>query len=107
MKKGMIKVSAMYPNTEGKKFDLDYYCSTHLDLVTGLLSDALKHISFDSGLGSAAPGSPAPYVAIGNLYFESMESFQGSFGPNAEKIMGDLPNFTDIEPVIQISTVAV
>ena len=42
MKAGMVKVSVIYPNTEGKKFDLDYFCNTHLPLVGGLLGDALK-----------------------------------------------------------------
>ena len=39
------------------------------------------------------------------LNFDSMEDFQNSFDPNAEKIMDDLPNFTNIEPIIQISEV--
>jgi uncharacterized protein (TIGR02118 family) len=101
----MIKVSVMYPNTEGKKFDMDYYSSKHAQFVTGLLGDALKRASIESGLGGGVPGSPAPFVAMGNLYFDSLDSFGNSFGPNADKIMGDLPNFTDIEPVVQIGTV--
>jgi hypothetical protein len=36
-----------------------------------------------------------------------MESFQNSFGPNAAEIMGDLPNFTNIKPLLQISEVIV
>ena len=44
---------------------------------------------------------------MGNLYFESVESFQNSFGPNAPEILGDLPNFTNAEPVVQISKVLV
>ena len=103
----MIKVSVLYPNTEGKKFDMDYYCGQHVSLVTSLLGDALKEASIESGLGGGAPGSPAPFVAMGNLYFASMEEFGQYFEPNAAKIMGDLPNFTDIEPVVQISTVMV
>jgi uncharacterized protein (TIGR02118 family) len=39
------------------------------------------------------------------MYFDSVKAFGEAFGPNAEKIMGDLPNFTNIEPVIQISEV--
>jgi hypothetical protein len=35
--------------------------------------------------------------------FESMESFEHSFGANAEKIMADLPNFTNVQPQVQIS----
>ena len=33
MKKGMIKVSVLYPNGEGKNFDMDYYCNQHVQLV--------------------------------------------------------------------------
>lgn len=107
MKKGMIKSSVLFPNTDGKKFNMEYYCSKHVALVTGLLGDALKGASIDSGLGGVTPGSPAPFAAIGNWYFDTMEDLQKSFGPNADRIMGDIPNFTDIEPIIQISTVVV
>ena len=29
----MIKVSFLYPNEEGKNFDMDYYTGTHMPLV--------------------------------------------------------------------------
>lgn len=103
----MIKVSVIYPNAEGKKFDMNYYRNTHVPMVGSLLGDALKGATVEKGLGGGAPGSPAPYAGMGNLYFNSMEEFGNSFGPNAEKIMGDLPNFTDIEPVIQVSEVMI
>jgi uncharacterized protein (TIGR02118 family) len=105
MEKGMIKVSVMYPNGEGKNFDLDYYCNKHIPMVGGLLGDAVKGATIEKGLGGAEPGSTATFAAMGNLYFENMGSFESSFGPNAGKIMGDLPNFTNIEPVVQISEV--
>jgi len=105
MEKGMIKVSVLYPNEEGKNFDMDYYCNQHSRLVGELLGDSVKAATVEKGVGGANPGSPATYAAMGNLYFASMDSFQNSFGPNAEKIMGDLPNFTNIEPVVQISEV--
>ncbi|MEQ8217638.1 MAG: EthD family reductase [Arenibacter sp.] len=107
MKKGMIKVSVLYPNGEGKNFDMDYYCNHHVSLVGELLGDSVKAATVEKGIGGAIPGSPATYAAMGNLYFASMDSFQNSFGPNAEKIMGDLPNFTNIEPVVQISEVMI
>lgn len=107
MEKGMIKVSVLYPNGEGKKFDMDYYCNQHVPMVGGLLGDSVKGATVEKGLGGAAPGSPSAYAAMGNLYFASMDSFENSFGPNAEKIMGDLPNFTNIEPIVQISEVMI
>ena len=105
MNKGMIKVSVMYPNGEGKIFDMDYYTNTHIPLVSGLLGDAIKGAAIESGLGGGAPGSPAPFLTMSHLYFDSVEDFGKAFGPNAEKIMGDLPNFTNIEPIIQVSEV--
>ena len=105
MKKGMTKVSVFYPSGENKTFNMDYYLNTHLPMVSGLLGDLLKGATAEKGLGGAAPGSPAPFLAMGNMYFDSVEDFGKAFGPNAEKIMGDLPNFTNTEPIIQISEV--
>ena len=107
MKKGMIKVSVLYPNGEGKKFDMDYYCNKHLPMAARLLGESIKGATVEKGLGGAAPGTPAPYIAMGNIYFDSIQAFQTAFGPHVEKIMGDLPNFTDIEPVMQISEVEI
>lgn len=107
MKKGMIKVSVLYPNGEGKSFDMDYYCNKHVPMLDKLLGDAVKGATVEKGLGGGTPDSPATYAAMGNLYFNSMEEFGSSFGPNADKIMADLPNFTNIEPIIQISEVMI
>ena len=107
MKKGAIKVSVLYPNGNGKTFNMDYYCNKHVPLVAGLLGNAVIGATVEKGLGGAAPNEAAAYSAMGNLYFETMESFQNSFGPNAELILGDLPNFTNITPVIQISEVMI
>ena len=105
MKKGLIKVTVVYPNSEGKEFDMDYYCNSHLPMVSQLLGDALKDATVEKGLGGAIPGSTAPYAGMGNMYFDSVEDFGKAFRPNADKIMGDLPNFTNIEPIVQVSEV--
>lgn len=101
----MIKLSVFYPNEEGKKFDMDYYLTKHAGLVREQLGDALKGVAVEQGLGGATPGSPAIYIAMGHLYFDSLEAFQSAFGPSAGSIMGDIPNFTDIQPTAQISEV--
>ncbi|MGK0391814.1 MAG: hypothetical protein ACI94Y_004581 [Maribacter sp.] len=44
---------------------------------------------------------------MGNMYFESMESFQNSFRPNAKATMADAPNYTNMKPVVQISEVII
>jgi uncharacterized protein (TIGR02118 family) len=101
----MIKVSVFYPNSEGSKFDLDYYVSKHMPMVESEVGPALQGMSVDAGLAGGAPGAPAPYACIGHLLFNSVEAFQTSFGPKAGVIMADIPNYTDIAPVMQISEV--
>jgi uncharacterized protein (TIGR02118 family) len=103
----MIKVSVFYPNNEGCKFDMDYYCNSHIPMVQEKLGEALKGVAVEQGLGGAEPGSQATYVAMGHLLFDSVEAFQDAFGPHAEAIMGDIPNYTDVQPTIQISEVKI
>ena len=62
-------------------------------------------MAVEQGLAGGAPGAPATYIAMGHLYFDSLEAFQQSFGPHAAVIMADIPNYTDTQPVIQISEV--
>jgi uncharacterized protein (TIGR02118 family) len=101
----MIKVSAFYPNEEGKKFDMGYYFNKHIPMVQQMLGAACKRVAVEQGLGSAEPGSQATYLIMFHLYFDSVEAFQAAFGPHAQAIMGDIPNYTDIQPTIQISEV--
>lgn len=101
----MIKVSVLYPNHEGSRFDMTYYCYTHIPLVRRLLGPALKGVSVEQGVGGQAPGSPAPYLAMGHLLFESVGAFQAAFGPQAQAILSDVPNYTNTQPLIQISEV--
>ena len=42
-----------------------------------------------------------------HFFCDSVESFQTGFGPHAAEIMGDIPNYTDLPPVVQISEVVV
>jgi uncharacterized protein (TIGR02118 family) len=103
----MIKVSVLYPNHEGSTFDMAYYCDRHIPLVRQLLGMALKAVAVEEGIGGVEPGSPPLYLALGHLSFDSLESFQTAFGPNAPEIVADVPNYTNSHPIIQISEVRI
>lgn len=103
----MIKVSVMYPNKPGVRFDHDYYRDKHMPLVKARLGAACKSYTVDKGLAGGAPGTPAAYVGMGHIFCDSVEAFQAGFGPHAQEIMGDIPNYTDQAPIIQISEVVV
>ena len=101
----MVKVSVFYPNDDGKKFDMNYYLSTHIPLVQKLLGSACTNAAVDQGLAGGTPGSNATYVDIGHLFFNSVDDFITSFGPNANTLMSDIPNYTDISPVVQVNEI--
>jgi uncharacterized protein (TIGR02118 family) len=103
----MIKVSVLYPNEEGKSFDMGYYCDKHIPMVQQKLGAACKSVAVEQGMAGGQPGSPPTYIAMGHLYFDSVEAFQAAFGPHAKEIMGDIPNYTKIQPTIQISEVKI
>lgn len=101
----MIKVSVFYPNDAGSKFDMAYYLDKHVPMVQQKLRGALRGASVEQGLGGMQPGSPPTYLAMGHLLFDSVEAFQQAFGAHAPAIVGDIPNYTNTQPTIQVSEV--
>lgn len=102
-----IKASVMYPNTPGARFDHDYYRDKHMPLVQARMGKACLYYTVYKGLSGATPNSAASYVAMCHIFSDSLEAFQAGFGPHAEEILADIPNYTDLEPVMQISEVVV
>jgi uncharacterized protein (TIGR02118 family) len=64
-------------------------------------------MAVEYGRAGMAPGSAPVYIAMGHIYCETAEAFQAAFAPHAQQIMGDIPNYTDIQPIIQISEVKI
>ena len=68
---------------------------------------ACKSYTVDKGLAGGAPGAPATYVGMCHIFSDSVEAFQAGMAKHGKEILGDIPNYTDIAPVIQISEVVV
>ena len=103
----MIKVSVLYPHTPGARFDHAYYRDRHMPMVKNRLGSACLHYTVDKGLGGGAPGATPPFEAMCHIHCESVEAFQRAFAPHAAEIMGDVRNYTEIQPVMQVSEVTV
>ena len=101
----MIKVSVFYPNTTGSTFDMPYYLDKHMPMVRQKLGDALKGMSVEQGLGGGQPGAPPRYIAMGHLLFDSVDAFQTAWAPHEGAIVGDVPNYTNTLPTVQVSEV--
>ncbi|PCJ92867.1 MAG: ethyl tert-butyl ether degradation protein EthD [Flavobacteriaceae bacterium] len=105
IKKGMVKVTILYLNEEGKTFDMEYYANNHMPMVADLFGESLKKFEIDKGISGRTPEDATPYVALGYLYFDTLADYQEAFGSHGSQILEDIPNYTDIQPMIQISEV--
>lgn len=103
----MIKVSVMYPYAPGARFDHTYYREKHLPMVKHRLGDACLYYTVDKGVAGGALGTAPLYVAKADLICTSVEAFERARAPHAQEIVGDVANYTDIQPVLQISEVVV
>jgi uncharacterized protein (TIGR02118 family) len=95
----------MYPNQEGGRFDLNYYRTKHMELVKKLLKPfGLIKTEVDRGISGGGGQSP-PYICVGHLYFESGDGYDRGVAEVGLTIRGDIPNFTNVTPIRQISEI--
>lgn len=104
----MIRISFLYPNEPGRKFDHRYFAQTHMALVHKRLSRlGLVRFEVDRGIEGEAPDSEAPFVGACHLYFNSAGEFRKAMAACSAELMGDVPNYTDIRPRMQMSEIVV
>jgi uncharacterized protein (TIGR02118 family) len=105
----MVMISMLYPNKNGAKFDLEYYINIHMPMSIERLSThaGFKGVSVVRGIAGGMPSSEPAYVAMCQYLFDTLEDFLAAFNPHAALLQSDMVNYTDIEPIIQISAVEI
>jgi uncharacterized protein (TIGR02118 family) len=93
----MIRMSVLYPTTEGYVFDHDYYRDRHVPLA--LRTWGLERAEIDKGVNG-------PYVAAVHFQFDSLEDMTAALaGEGSAQVTADVTNYTNITPVVQISEI--
>ena len=93
----MIRLSVLYPATEGATFDHDYYRDKHVPLC--VKTWAVESAEIDKGIDG-------PYVAAVHFTFASPEALQAAMGSEGTgAILADVANYTSIAPVLQTSDI--
>jgi uncharacterized protein (TIGR02118 family) len=93
----MIRLTVLYPTTEGATFDHDYYANKHVPLA--VKNWGLSGAEIDKGVDG-------PYVAAVHFKFESLDDVakaMASEGTGA--VLADVANYTTITPVLQTSEI--
>jgi len=93
-------VTVLYPNKDGAKFDFDYYMKKHIPMVSGLFGQGI-----DVQKGFSPMGSSVPFVCSARIRIDSVEHFQTVMEQHGRRILADISNYTNIEPIIQIDEV--
>lgn len=102
---GMFKVEILYPNGDGKTFDMDYYEKKHMPMVASFLGDNLKFYEIDKGIAGRTPTDKVPFLAIGYFYITDVAEYNKAIAQNREAIISDFKNYTNVQPVVQVSEI--
>ena len=93
----MIKVTVLYPTSEGSTFDHDYFRDTHVPMACQAWG--LSGAEIDRGISG-------PYATLVHFRFESQAAVDAAFAaPATADVLADVPKYTNIQPVIQTSEV--
>jgi uncharacterized protein (TIGR02118 family) len=93
----VIRLSVLYPATEGAAFDHDYYRSTHVPLAVRTWAPASTEID---------QGVDGPYVAAVHFTFASVEAMQQAMATgDTAAVRADVANYTTIVPIRQVSEI--
>ncbi|MDP9169039.1 MAG: EthD family reductase [Acidobacteriota bacterium] len=99
----MIVVSVLYPKTSDSRFDLSYYLQKHTPMVRSLLTPlGMESLTLLKGAGTLE-GTPAPFEVIAQLQFSTPEHLENAMSLHGAEIIGDIPNFSNVHPLIQMN----
>ena len=98
----MYYVTVMYPNRDDVKFDFDYYMAKHIPMVSRLLNATIEVCK---AIPTPPTGPAAPYLCTARIRVNSVEEFQAAMAQHGAQITGDIPNYCNAQPTVQIDEI--
>ena len=93
----MFRYSVFYPGGDGDAFDHDYYRDVHIPLAVQIWNPVAVEID---------KGVDGPYVAVAHFTFETHEALTAAMaGEGTARIHADIPNYTTITAIRQVSEI--
>ena len=93
----MIRLSVLYPKSDGARFDHDYYRDSHVPLA--VRTWGVERTEIDRA-------SSGPYEAAVHFFFPSMEALEAAMAADGTAaVRADVASYTDITPERQVSEV--
>ncbi len=95
----MHVINILYPVGDDTTFDMDYYTSTHMPMFAEACGEAM------SGWG-AATAMGDDYHCFAWATITDMDAYQAAMKEHGGKIIGDVPNYTNSQPIMITGAVA-
>ncbi|MBL7750374.1 MAG: EthD family reductase, partial [Chitinophagaceae bacterium] len=95
----------LYPDGEGKTFDMNYYEQKHMPMMAGFLGENLKFYEIDKGILGRSSSEKPTFLAVGYFFITSIDEYNIAIAQNREAVMSDIKNYTNIQPIVQISEI--
>ena len=93
----MIRLSVLYPKTDGASFDHDYYRDSHVPLA--VKTWGIERFEIDRGVDG-------PFEAAVHFFFDSIEAMGAVMATDGSAaVREDIANYTTIVPERQLSEV--
>jgi uncharacterized protein (TIGR02118 family) len=99
-KLGDTCLTIVYPNSEGVRWDVDYYKKGHMPLIMNLYGEkAIRRFELRKGDSGMAPGSKAEFIGSINIYIAHQAAFDAAGKEHGQTLVKDVPNFSSVMPV--------
>ena len=98
-------ITVLYPNVDDATFDLDYYLAKHMPLVgERFASHGIRGWRVTRFVGTPQGGKPL-YNVMATMEFDTADQFRAALAAEGSVVLGDVPNFSNKEPVIMIGDI--
>jgi uncharacterized protein (TIGR02118 family) len=97
----MLRCTIVYPKQEGATFDFDYYLKKRIPLAKEILGGRFK---VSKGLPSPDGKAPA-FLCIATIDVASPADFAARNQKRGAELQGDVRNYTNIVPTIQMEEI--
>jgi uncharacterized protein (TIGR02118 family) len=105
-KLGDTCLTILYPNSDGVRWDVDYYRTGHMPLIMRLYgAKAIKRFELRKGDSGQAPGSKPSFIGSVNIYINEQAAFDAAGKEHGPTLVKDVPNFSSVNPIAFPTTI--
>jgi uncharacterized protein (TIGR02118 family) len=97
-KVGDTCLTILYPNSEGVRWDVDYYRTGHMPLIMRLYGEkAIKRFELRKGDQNMAGAKP-DFIGSVNIYIADQAAFDAAGKEHGKTLVEDVPHFSSVMP---------